>query len=97
MEIKLTQGKMSKGGVNEKPKGKRPPTPPKQGKKDLEKLYIDAIKLIDQLEDDRERLQELEKVIKEISDMPIVKGIGTLENLYNSVIFKAIKAYEGTR
>lgn len=49
----LTEGKMVKGGINNKPKGERPPAPPKQNKKDLEKLYVDAIRLINQLEEEK--------------------------------------------
>ncbi|MFS0657456.1 hypothetical protein AB1L07_02360 [Niallia alba] len=36
-----------------------------------------------------EKLTKLENFIDELSEMPMVKGVGTLENLYNKVILKA--------
>ena len=37
---------------------------------------------------------KLEQTIKEIADMPLVKGIGNLEDKYNSVVRKAQKVCE---
>jgi hypothetical protein len=42
---------------------------------------------------DIERLIILESAIKKISEMPLVKGIGHLENMYNSVIHLAKDTY----
>ena len=38
---------------------------------------------------EKERLIELEKFVEEISKMSLIKGIGQLENLYNSIVSKA--------
>jgi hypothetical protein len=49
--------------IKQNPKGDRPPAPPKQTKKDLDKLYVDAIKLIDQLEEEKRSIIELDNKI----------------------------------
>lgn len=40
----LTQGKMAKGGLNEKPKSERPPPPPQQKriKKEVNKCFLET-------------------------------------------------------
>lgn len=53
----LTPSKVETHGIKQPPKTPRPAAPPAQSKKDLEKLYVDAIKLIDKLQEENEQLR----------------------------------------
>lgn len=46
---------------------------------------------------DAEKLRYLELAIKKISEMPFVKGIGALENMYNSIVQLAKDTYNDVK
>jgi hypothetical protein len=71
--------------IKQKPKGERPPAPPKQTKKDLGKLYVDAIKLINQLEYQNDLMFDCMIQI-------IDEELGTQER--NKIYKKAVERYK---
>lgn len=47
----------------------------------------------DWMEEQMIKLSKLEKIVKEISEMPIVRGISPIEQKYNKIIELAKKTY----